>query len=111
MFKLSSAALCCAMFGAGLAGTAVEAEAKKGTFARAVGVGVGVGIAKQVMRPKRDRSGDSDEDTSASAVSAPAAGMMLATPVANTAPAKQPPAAEPSAPVGDGKTVCVAGCY
>jgi hypothetical protein len=109
MFKLGSLVLCCAVFGASLTGTAVEAEAKKGSFTRAVGIGVGVGIAKQVMRPKKDRNGD--EDT-ASAVASPASGMMLATPVANTAPARpQPPAAEPAAPIGDGKTVCVAGCY
>jgi hypothetical protein len=113
MFRLSSVALCCAMCGTVLIGTAVEAEAKKGSFTRAVGIGVGVGIAKQVMKPKKDGSGD--DDTTASAVSSPAAGMMLATPVANTGPARQqPPAAEPAEPaepIGDGKTICVAGCY
>jgi hypothetical protein len=110
MFKLGSMALCCAMCGAALTGTAGEAEAKKGSFTRAVGIGVGVGIAKHIV--KKDRHGDGDHDTAASAVSSPAAGMMIATPAANTGPAKpQPPAAQPSEPVGDGKIVCVAGCY
>jgi hypothetical protein len=116
MLKLSSVALCCAV----LVSAAPEAEAKKGGFTRAVGIGVGVGIAKQVMKPKRDKRGkdeqsdaDDDDDTSssASANSWPASGAM-ATPVANTAPARpQPPAAKPADPVGDGKVVCVAGCY
>jgi hypothetical protein len=112
MFKLSSVALCAAMFGAVSIGTAVEAEAKKGSFTRAVGIGVGVGIAKQAMKPKRDKGGQSDSDGDDTTASAAATGMMIATPVANTSPARQqPPAAQPAEPIDDGKTVCIAGCY
>jgi hypothetical protein len=112
MFKLSSLALCCAMSGAALIGTADDAEAKKGTFVRAVGVGVGVGIAKQVMKPKRDKNGQSGSDDDDTTASAATPGMMLATPVANSGAAKPlVPAAMPSEPIDDGKVVCLAGCY
>jgi hypothetical protein len=112
MLKLSSVGLCSAMCIAVLIGTGVEAEAKKGSFTRAVGIGVGVGIAKQVMKPKQDNRGQSDSDVADDDKTAAAAGMMIATPVANTGAAKpQPTAAEPSDQVDDGKVVCVAGCY
>jgi hypothetical protein len=112
MFKLSSIALGCAICSAALIGTAVDAEAKKGSFARGVGIGVGVSVAKQVMRPNRDKRGTSESgDNDASAT-----GMMLATPVANTGRDQQPNATKPSAaqpydPATEGTTVCVAGCY
>jgi hypothetical protein len=114
MLKLSSVALCCAMCGVVSIGTAVDAEAKKGTFTRAVGIGVGVGIAKQVMKPNRDKRGqsDSDDGDTDTTASAAAAGMMIATPVANAGPVRpQPPAAQPAEPIGDEQTVCIAGCY
>jgi hypothetical protein len=111
MFKLSSVALCCAMCGAVSIGSAVDAEAKKGSFARAVGIGVGVGIAKQAMKPKRDRNSLSDSDSDDDNTTA-AATTLIATPVANRATAKpEPVEAMPAEPVDDGKVVCIAGCY